>query len=369
MNFLREKQYKNLLSQIRDPDHRSWILLNPASIGDTTIVCAFAQAFVEQHGHAITMVIPHDHVAVAQLYPNRFLRVHTAERNLMMQIANNYLDPARFEIDVPICAHPYDLGDCRIDNLLYLYKYPGRGGITQTDMFRHLLRLPWEAKLERPSVPAEWDIEAEKIAQKIGMPKGESVILFPANSSEYPQFPDFFWETVVARLTQRGLKVFCNMRGGNFRPKTMPITGTTPIEVHIHQALPLVSYAGRTICSASGIQFLLLLGGRFAQMTVPMPLTKNTYADHHQNGRHYHSTAFMAQYMYPELPCDMPFAEFSVPFDGTEEDLRELAIAIADDVFDHPNCVQRMGPTGRRYLEEQGDWLRKLVTPPRTNAG
>ncbi|WP_019939045.1 hypothetical protein [Bordetella sp. FB-8] len=362
MNFLREEQYKNLLLQMRDPDRRSWILLNPTSIGDTTIVCAFAQAFVEQHGHEITLVIPPDHVAVAQMYANRFLRVHTAERNLMMQIANNFLDPTRFEIDVPICAHPYDLGDCRMDNLMYLYKYPGRGGMTLTDIFRHLLRLPWEAKLERPNVPAEWDAEAEQIAQKIGMPKGESVILFPANSSEHPQFPDIFWETVAARLTRRGFKVFCNMRGGNFRPKIMPIIGTTPIEVYMHQALSLVNYAGRTICSVNGMQFLQLLGGRFAQMSVAMPLTK-TGANHHQNGRQYHSTGFMNQYMCPELLCDVTFSEFSVPFDGTDQELSEVAMAIADDNFDHPNCMKRMGESGQIYIEEQNSWLRKLVTP------
>lgn len=352
---------------MRDQNLRSWILLSPTSIGDTAIICALAQAFVAQHGHAITLIIPPDHVSVAQMYPNRFLRVHTAERNLMMQIANNYLDPTRFEIDVPICVHPYDLGDCRIDNLLYLHKYPGRGGMTQTDIFRYLLRLPWEAKLERPSVPTEWDAEAERIAQKIGMPKDESVILFPANSSAYPQFPDIFWETVAARLTRRGLKVFCNMRGGNFRPKTMPIAGTTPIEVHIHQAISLVNYAGRTISSASGIQCLLLLGGRFAQMNVTMPLPKIP-TDHYQNERYYHSTAFMAQYMFPELPFNMPFAEFSVPFDGTEQELKDVAVAIADDVFDHPSCVKRMGSNGQTFLEEHSGWLRQLITPQMQHA-
>lgn len=352
---------------MRDPSRRSWILLNPTSIGDTAIVCAFARAFVEHHGHAITMIVPPDHVPIAQMYPNRFLQIHTAERNLMMQIANNFLDPARFEIDIPICVHPYDLGDCRMDNLMYLYKYPGRGGLTQPDIYRHLLRLPWDARLDRPRATTEWDADAERIAQQIGMPKGESVILFPANSSEHPQFPDVFWETVAARLVQRGLKVFCNMRGGNFRPETMPIPGTIPIEIQMHQALSLVQYAGRTISSANGMQLLLLMGGKFSQMTVAMPIAK-AFTDLHMNGRQYHSTAFMAQYMYPELLCNVPFAEFNVPFDGTEQELIEAATAVADDAFSHPSCVKRMGANGLTYIEEQNSWLRELVEPLSTDA-
>lgn len=361
MNVILENEYKHLLAQMRDPNRRSWIFLNAAGIGDTASVCAFAQAFVKHHGHPITIVIPPDHVPIVQMYPDRFLRTHTAERHVVNMVANKYLDPLRFEIDVPIYPHPYVSGDCRLHDLLYLYKNPGRGGMTQNDMIRYLLRLPWDAPFERPHVPAEWDSEAEQIAQKIGMQKDKSVILFPANNSAHPQFPDIFWETVAARLTQRGLKVFCNMRGGTYRPKTMPIVGTTPIEVQVHQALSLVNYAGRTVCSVTGMQLLQLMGGRFKQMSVVMPIAKA--GDFYMNQRQYHSTVFMAQYMYPELLCDVPFAEFSVPYDGTEQELREIAIAVADDAFNHPSCAKRMGSNKRTYLEEQGSWLRQLVTP------
>lgn len=361
MNVILEKEYKHLLEQIRDPNRRSWIFLNAASIGDTATNCAIAQAFVKQHGHAITLVVPPDHLPIAQMYPNRFLRIHTAERGLVNMIANKYLDPLRFEIDVPIYPHPYVAGDCRLHDLQYLSKYPGRGGMTQTDMIRHLLRLPWDAQYERPTVPAQWDAEAEEIAKQIGMPKGESVILFPANNSPHPQFPDVFWETVAARLTQRGLKVFCNMRGGTYRPNTMPIAGTTPIDVQMHQGLSLVNYAGRIVSSATGMQLLVLMGGRFKQMTVTMPISKSV--EFRMNQRQYHSTFFMAQYIYPEFLPGLPFAEFSVPYDGTEQELKDVAIAVADDAFNHPNCVKRMGSNGRTYLEEQDSWLRQLMAP------
>lgn len=362
MNVLREAEYRSVLAQLRDPQQRSWILLNPTSIGDTALVCAFARAFTRQHGHGITMVVPPDHMAVTKMYPNRFLRVLTADRNIQTHIINNYLDMDRFEIDVPICAHPYDHGDGRSDNLMYLFKYPGRGGLSLTDVFRHMLRLPWDAAIDRPQIPAEWDVEAEQIAQQLGMVKGKSVIIFPSNSSQHPQFPDVFWSTMAARLRERGYMVFTNMKGGNFHPKTMPIAGTTPINVDMHQALSLVRYAGRTISGAHGMQFLQLMGGQYAQMTVTMPIAK-AFTDLQLNGRQYHSTAFMAQYMYPELLVNTPFAEFNVPFDGTEDELKRIAVAIADESFNDPSRVNRVERDGSSFLDAHRDWLQTLVGP------
>jgi hypothetical protein len=103
------------------------------------------------------------------------------------------------------------------------------------------------------------------------------------------------------------------------------------------------------------------MGGRFKQMTVTMPISKTV--EFRMNQRPYDSTAFMAQYIYPEFLTSVPFAEFSVPYDGTEQELKEIAIAVADDAFDHPSSVKRMGSNGRTYLEEQDGWLRQLIAP------
>lgn len=364
MEALLEKKYKDILAQVRHPNQRSWILFGGASAyGDMALLCSLAQAFVKTHGHAITIVLAPDQVPLVQMYPHRFLAAHTAERHVMLDMVHHYVDPLAFDLDMPICTHSFDIGDGRGDGLMYLYKYPGRGGLNLTDLYRYFLRLPWDARIERPIVPAEWNAEAAQIAQQIGMPKGESVILFPSNNSEHPQFPDIFWETVAARLTRRGLKVFTNMKSGKFQPKTMPIAGTTPIDVPRHLAIPLVDYTGRTVCSTNGMQFSIMLGARFKQMNVVMPISKN-FTVHMQNGRPYDQTGFMAQYMYPELVCDVPFEEFSVPHDGTDQELIDVAIAIADDAFDHPNCVKRLGESGRPYIEEQGGWLRELIEPP-----
>jgi hypothetical protein len=362
MNVVRAAEYKHILEALRDPQRRSWIMLNPTSIGDTAAVCAFARAFVKQHGHAITMVVPPDHLPVTQMFPNRFLRVLTVERHIMLHLMHNYLEPNRFELDVPFCAHPYDLGDCRGDRLLYLWKTPGRGGLSQTDLLRYLLRLPWDARLERPQLLPQWIAEAKELARQVGLEHGNSVTLFPANSSPIAQFPDVVWSTLVARLNERGYKVFCNMKGGNFRPKTMPIAGSIPIEIPMHLSLPLVSLAGRTISGPNGMQFLQMLGGRFDQMTVLAPGTVNL-DDYEMNSRTYSYPATLAQFMYPEMCIDMPFSEYKVPYDGSEAELQRIATAIADQSPDDPSRFRRLGSGGGLFTDEHADWLAPLIEP------
>jgi len=362
MDMLLQRQFAKFLEEVRDPQRRTWIILNPHSIGETATVCSLAREFVKQHGHGITMVVPPDHLPITQMFPGRFGRVLTAERSFMRYIIQHFIDSNRFELDFPFSAHQYDLGDCRGDELFYLLKFPGRGGISQTDLFRYLLRLPWDSQMERPTISPDWDLEAGRLAQSIGMPIGASVLLFPATTTPHPQFPDLFWETLAARLARNGQAVFTNMKGGIVGPKTMPIAGTTPVEVPIHLGLSLVRLAGRTICSSHGMHFLLLLGGRFRQMTVTMPVGSHS-DDTNVTSRKFHFTNLMSQFMMPEFCLDAPLAEFAVPFDGTEKELERLALAIADQTFSDDSCLKRAGSTGQLYLEEHRDWLSGLIQP------
>ena len=152
------------------------------------------------------------------------------------------------------------------------------------------------------------------------------------------------------------------MKGGQFRPQTMPVVGTTPIEIPLHLALPLLHLAGRTICGPHGLQFLQLLGGRFGQMTVAVPIDhefgeiKNEYTS-------VHPRMYMTQFMCPEVCIGLPFAEFWVPFDGAETEIKRVALAMADASFDDPNCLKRIEGNGRPYLDEHKDWLSSLIQP------
>jgi hypothetical protein len=132
------------------------------------------------------------------------------------------------------------------------------------------------------------------------------------------------------------------------------------VEVPIHLALSLVRLAGRTICSPSGMQFLQLLGGRFRQMTVLMPVDRQA-GDWEMNFRKYCSEARMQQFVNPELCLDAALDEFSVPIEGTDDELKRIAVAIADESSGDSACLTRVGGNGRSYVEEHRDWLSGLI--------
>lgn len=362
MDILKQAEYRDLLAKMRDPQHRSWILLNPSSMGETGMVCAFAHAFVQQHGHPITMVVQPNHVPITQMYPNRFLRVLTADQGPQLKIAGDFLDPNRFELDTPICMHHHFHGSCRIDELQYLFKYPGRGGISHTDTFRHLLRLPWDAPLERPTIPQAWENEARAFAEQVGVVPGKSVLLLPKNTTDIGQLSDVMWTALVERLNERGYKVFCNMKGGIYQPTTMPIKGSIPIELPVHLVIPFVEQAGRLISSPNGMQLLLTLCGRFDKVTIVFPVF-GSFDDYEMYGRRYAPQSPMHQYTGPEICTGVNFSEFGVPRAASNDEFIRIGRAVADDDRNDFNCAHRAGHNGGLFTEENADWLTGLVKP------
>ncbi|MDY7577037.1 hypothetical protein RGU70_01685 [Herbaspirillum sp. RTI4] len=346
---------------MRHPDKRTWIIMLPTSIGETALVCSFAEAFVKKHGYGITLVVKPEHFALTQMYPGRFEQVIVMELDEMAQ-AMRYFPPHQFEVDVPFAASCCHLGDARIDSICYLMKFPGRGGLNYLDMFRHLLMLPWDARIERPKVPADWLVKAQNYAKEIGLVPNKSIILFPATSSDPRKCPDILWNTLVARLKTKGYKIFCNMTGGIHKPQTMPIEGTTPIEVSMEMALPLVSLAGGSVCTGHGMQFLITLGGQFQRMTSFFPLTGNS-KDYEQDGHLYASTMTQSQLMAPEMYLNIPYMEYGISTEASDEEIERIAIAAADQSALDPNCYRHFSAPGVLYVDAHADWLSKLIEP------
>jgi hypothetical protein len=366
MNPLRKASYNKMLQQLRHPEKRTWIILNPVSIGETALTCALAGEFVKRHGYGITLVIRPEQRAIADMFPGRFEKIIEASQEEQNEM-QRFLPPAQFELDVPFASVYYSLGDARSDNLFYLFKYPGRGGLSLTDCFRHILMLPWEAKLERPTIPAQWEHEAQLYANQVGIVPGDSVILFPATSTALPQFPDFMWETLVQRLLDNGKKVFCNMKGGIFKPEKMPIKGTISIDVPIHLGISLGRIAGRVISSPNGFQFFQMLGGQFNNMTILAPVGKDM-GDLIINHHPYPPTFLFAEYSHPELCSDISYSEFMMPFEKDQETrIKEIAIAAADLNTMHAACVRRGKEGTCSFTEKHQGWQKSLIGPIQTS--
>jgi hypothetical protein len=161
-----------------------------------------------------------------------------------------------FDIDQPFVAHPFYCGDGRLDRLWQIFGGRGRGGISFTDMYRHILHLNWDAPLALPAILENWQEEAQGYAKSIGMIPGKSVILFPDNNSGMA-LPSEFWQALADELVGLGNTVFTNLAGNMHGKRAAPFTGTSSIEISISSVIPLVEIAGRYICGANGMGAML----------------------------------------------------------------------------------------------------------------
>jgi len=246
-----------ITSVLKDKDQRSWILLNPTSVGDTWTVCALAKAFTETHGERITMVVKTSQSALAQFFQSHIFKIITIEDRELETLCDKVQYFDSFIIDQPIIAHPFWHGDGRLDRIMLLNKLPGRGGISMVDMSRYILHLDWSAALATPLVPAVWIEEAIHYANNLGIVKGRSIILFPDNNT-VESLPDFFWQILANELLNIGYSVFTNMKGNAKGPRLAPLSGTKAIDVNMNMAIPLVEYAGNFISGNNGFAFMLI---------------------------------------------------------------------------------------------------------------
>jgi len=266
--ILYQNFWTSALNYWRDPESRSWILVCPASIGDTWGVCALAKAFREIHGGPLTIVVKESHQFITQMFPNIFDRVITWEDHRLATFCQRLIGQGAFAIDEPIIAHQHWHGLGRFtEPLLELLRYPGRGGLRLADQFRLIMHLGWDTKMSQPEIPPEWYLEAKTYADMFGIEPGNSVILFP-DSNTNPIFPDFFWENLIIELNSQGKKVFTNMSGNSNGPRLIPFKGSHPITVTIQLGIPMVEIAGRFITMANGFAAMLLGSSVRADHTV-----------------------------------------------------------------------------------------------------
>jgi hypothetical protein len=252
-----QSYWTSALNLLREKERRSWILLNPTSLGDTWIVCALAKSFKETHEGPLTMVVKPTQVAIAQMYQPYIDRIICLQQDLH-EVCDRIQQHTTFDIDQPIIAHPFWHGDGRLDELSKLFEYKNRGGLLFADFFRYVLRLPWTSELVKPAIPQIWRDEAVAYAHELGMVQGRSVILFPNNNTN-KELPESVWQILADKLRARGLIVFTNMFGNTWKgSRSTPLEGTKAITVQLHHALPLAEFAGRIISGPNGLCTIML---------------------------------------------------------------------------------------------------------------
>lgn len=256
------------LNYWRDRDKRSWIIVCPASIGDTWGVCALAQAFRDTHGEPLTIVIKDSQQAIAQMFPEVFDRIIVWEDARLVRFCQRLIGQGAFAIDEPIIAHQHWHGLGRFtEPLVELLRYPGRGGLRLADHFRLVLHLGWDSQMSQPEIPKDWYLEAESYAKTVGIEPNNSVILLP-DSNTNPILPESFWEDLTTELNIQGKKVFTNMAGSSSGPRVVPFKGSHPISLTVKLGIPLVELAGRFISMSNGFSSMLLSSSVKAEHTI-----------------------------------------------------------------------------------------------------
>ena len=251
--------WREALRYWRDPAQKSWILVNPASMGDTFCTLALARAFRETHdGAPLTVVVRQSQADLAELFVKDLCRTIVWEDERLVRFCLRLRGCGHFDIDEPIIAHCAWHGTAR--NLFPLFerlRQPGKGGLTFADQWRLMLRMDWNTTMTVPNIPATWREAAEIYADEVGVVRGRSVILFPDNNTN-PALPDRVWERLVAALNRRNVKVFVNMHGNWNGERIQTLKGAHPIQINLRNAVPLVEAAGRFITMANGMQTYLI---------------------------------------------------------------------------------------------------------------
>jgi hypothetical protein len=357
-------------NSVRIQGQPAWIIVCGYHIGEIAEFCALAGEFVKAHGHGIILVVRGIHMHVAQMYMHNFLKVVAVTDQMMTaMLYTGYIPPERFELDQPLSSCWIDRGFRQHDGLRYLGRYAGRGGISETDLMRLVMRLPWNARIEAPTIAPEWEDEAWQLAKQVGLRVGRSVLLCPINNTA-KKLPDIFWIAVAARLNANGYTVFTNTGGltATNGLATMPITGTTAVDLPIHLGIPFAHFAGRVITGGNGMATLMMLAGlRTFKMTQVFPMSKNLEERHSSAGERAPYPVKGAEvmvaweYVAPELCVDAPINQFMLAMEDAPEEWIRLGGVVADQDINDPACVRRLESNGKPFVEEHKDWLLQLI--------
>lgn len=361
---------------MRDPGYPTWIILEAYSIGELAIICAFAEAFVQTHGHGITLVVTPKFADIPLLWKHRFHRVVVAKADIIATfMGSGFIDQGRFKLDYPMCGNFSHLGfqPVNVTKLGKLINWPGRGFLSALDRQRFAFRLPWTAKLEKPTIPLEWEEEAKKYAEAVGLEVGKSVVLFPVNNS-IPMLPKIFWDAVAGHLHQMGYKIFVNNLGLTRTGRApLSVDNATPIELPIRLALPFVKLAGRAITGSNGMQLLMTLARlNNVAITVLISLQSGLYPDvingddgiifSAQNLPLLSEAQWSSnQYQNPEIMTNSLITEFIIPYDGSPDVLEKLASVVASQDVEHSACFKRYADNGDLFTKKNSKWLSELL--------
>jgi hypothetical protein len=241
---INETLLRSFLQMGRQSEKDGWVFIFPAGVGDSYIVLALLEAFIEHHkiSNKINLVIPNRQVSLTLLFPGPYNICSVSGFERLWTHCQMFSPVPMFHPDVPFPVHPAFIADGRAVHLM------AKRDFTLVDVYRYILRIPFDTKLKLPSLSEETLYKSEKFAIANGITKGNSIILFP-NARTLKSCPSNFWRALVDRLKSHGLKVFSNFVPGSGEEH---LEGAMPLDFPLELSIPLCEYAGFTISTLTG---------------------------------------------------------------------------------------------------------------------
>jgi len=241
-------------------DERVWIIVSLYSLGDTFLLCGHLKTFRATHapsGERVFVVIKKSHIAIASMFRSDFDRLYVVEDKDLDAVAEHlvlYGIKSGFGTGQGLFMHPHHINDTRVDDFTNI------DGVSQANLYAHLLRLPIRSPLTPPKIDASVTKgEVEALAARHALVPGKSVILFPDTNSWPGRIPDVFWESLSLQLAKAGWSVFTNASGNRHRgARTAGFGGGQLINIPLHLVLPVLEYAGWMIGANCGLTSVVI---------------------------------------------------------------------------------------------------------------
>lgn len=235
-------EWERLSAELRRNGVDGWLLVCPYHLGDTYLISSLLPAFRDAHrdrAERVYILTEPKQAEIARLFAPAATPV--ALPGLGPEMANRLTPVAQFAPNQPHIVHMLHYGDGRLGAFM------GWRRMTVMDLWRHMLHLPLDAPIAKPTVWPELRQRAERTFAETGLPRGRTAVFFPKAYTS-PPMPDPHWIALARALERRGWAVATSVVGDE-----QPFPGTTPVRFPIVDTLPFVEAAGWAISSRSGI--------------------------------------------------------------------------------------------------------------------
>lgn len=252
---MNKEMLPEVIKLIRDKVPKGWIIMSSNSIGEVLIICAFARSMIEKYGYPITLCVRPEHAAIAHaLYPDRFSAIIPMQQELMRAFSETgYISTQQFDVDTPLHLSPIHFHNDLLMNLHnLLFQRNGTSGLNMTDVFRCMMRLDWDAPLEKPCMDFFQKENAALASMGIDVGNTEHILLQPGNNTNKP-LPAAFWEAIENEYLALNSSIIVNYKGVMLMDESIRFKSSKLIQIDIMDALFLAYHSKAVISVMNGL--------------------------------------------------------------------------------------------------------------------